>query len=191
MVLFLSNVVIWGLFCYYYIIIEMMSNFKQEFVKKLLIAFLIIAVPLAGLIFLGWDINRRAQEIKKQRQELADRSAKLSLFAQLQSQSTKAEPYFSILKNILPGRDQLLDFPREMENLANQEGVGFGFTFGSEVPPSAEQPGWMNFTIVIQGSLPKIFRFIKAIENSRFLVNFRSFDFAGPAVNISGEVLFH
>jgi len=168
-----------------------MADFKQEFIKKLLIALLALTVPLGGLIFSGWDVNRRAEEIKKQRQELADRSAELSLFAQLQSQATKAESYFGILENILPGRDQLFDFPREMEKLANQEGLGFGFTFGGEAPPSADQPGRMSFAIVAQGSLLKIFRFIKAIENSRFLVNFQNFDFSGSAVNISGEVLFH
>jgi Tfp pilus assembly protein PilO len=176
---------------FYFVIIEAMADFKQEFIKKLLIALLLIAVPLGGLIFFGWNMNRRAEEIKKQRQELTDRSAELSLFARLQSQSAKAESYFSILENILPGRDQLFDFPREMEKLANQEGIGFGFTFGAETPSSADQPGRMSFTIVSQGSLLKIFRFIKAIENSRFLVNFQRFDFTGSAVNINGEVLFH
>lgn len=168
-----------------------MANFKQELTKKLFIAFLIIAVFLVGLFFLGWDINRRAQSIKEQRQELADRSAKLSLFAQLQNQAAQADSYLSILENILPNRDQLFDFPKELERLAKQAGLGFGFSFGSETPPGPAQPGRLKFTVTAQGSLFKIIDFIKNAEANRFLINFESFDFSGAEANINGEVLFH
>ncbi len=168
-----------------------MANFKQELGKKILVTLLIITVLLVGLIFLGWDINRRAQVIKEQRQELADRSAKLSLFAQLQNQSVQADSYLSILENILPNRDQLFDFPKELEKLAKQAGLGFGFSFGNETPPSSAQPGRLKFIIAVQGSLAKILDFIKIAEASRFLINFESFDFGGTEANIGGEALFH
>lgn len=168
-----------------------MANFKQEVTKKILVTLLIIAVFLGGLIFLGWDINRRAKAIKEQRQELADRSAKLSLFAQLQSQSAQADSYLSILENILPNRDQLFDFPKELERLAKQAGLGFGFSFGNETPPGLAQPGRLKFIVTSQGSLLKIIDFIKNAEASRFLINFESFDFSGAGADINGEVLFH
>jgi Tfp pilus assembly protein PilO len=167
-----------------------MANFKQELSKKLLVALLMIAIFLAGLIFLGWDINRRAQTIKNQRQELADRSAKMSLFAQLQSQSAQADSYRGILENILPNRDQLFDFSKELERLAKQTGLGFGFSFGSETSSSPTQPGRLKFVITVQGSFSKILDFIKNIEVSRFLINFESFDFSGMEAKINGEVLF-
>lgn len=168
-----------------------MANFKQELTKKLLITLLIIAVFLGGLVLLGWDINRRAQTIKEQRQELADRSAKLLLFAQLQSQAAQANSYLSILENVLPNRDQLFDFPKELERLAKQADIGFGFSFGSETPPGPTQPGRLKFTVASQGSLLKIINFIKNAEASRFLINFKSFDFSGTGAKINGEVLFH
>jgi hypothetical protein len=168
-----------------------MANFKQELRKKLLISFSIIAVILAGMFFLGWDINQRAEDIKIARQELANRSAKLSLFAQLQSQATQAESYASVLKNVLPDHDQLFDFPKELERLAKQINAGFGFSFGTETPSTPIQLGRLQFTVTVQGVLSKIIDFIKNVEASRFSINFKSFDFNNSAADINGEVLFN
>lgn len=168
-----------------------MGNLKQGLIRQLLKVLLALLIPVGGLIFLGWDINNRAEVIRKQRQELVNRSEELSLFAKLQSQSNEADPYLNILGNVLPVRDQLFDFPKEMERLASQEGIGFGFNFGSETPSGPSAAGRIGFTITTGGSLVKIFKFIKAMEDSRFLIGFKSFDFIGSSLNISGEVLFH
>ncbi len=168
-----------------------MVNFKQGLIKKILIVLLMLLVFAGGLIFLGRDINLRAEVIRKQRQELVDRSEELSLFAKLQSQLTEAEPYLNILGNVLPVRDQLFDFPKEMERLASQEGIGFGFSFGNETPSSSNTAGRIGFVITTGGSFSKIFNFIKAMQDSRFLISFKSFDFSGSSVSINGEVLFH
>ncbi len=168
-----------------------MTNFRQELLKKLSIALLVLIIPVMGLVFLGIDIGRRAEATKTKRQNLADHSEELLLYAKLQSQSAEVEPYISILQNILPIRDKLLDFQKEMERLAIQAGVGFGFNFMQETPSSVSTAGRMGFNMVSQGSVSKIFKFIKSIESSRFLVNFSNFDFTGSTVNITGEVLFH
>ncbi|MEK7574571.1 MAG: hypothetical protein AAB514_03520 [Patescibacteria group bacterium] len=168
-----------------------MVNFKQGLIKKILIILLTLLIPVGGLIFLSRDINNRAEAIKKQRQEFVDRSEELSLFAKLQSQFTEANSYQGILGNVLPVRDQLFDFPKEIERLASQEGVGFGFSFGNETPSSSNTAGRIEFAITTGGSLSKIFKFIKAMEDSRFLIGFKSFDLSGSSVNINGDVLFH
>ena len=168
-----------------------MANFKQELIKKISIAFLIIIIPIGILIFLGGDIERRAETAMAQRQGLTDRSEGLSLFAKLQSQSNEADAYLGVLQNVLPSRDQLFDFQKEMERLATQGGVGLGFSFQNETPPTASEAGRMGFNIITEGSLYKVLNFIKLVEDGRFLVNFKSFDFVGPAVNITGEVLFY
>ncbi|MDP3052887.1 MAG: hypothetical protein Q8N22_02960 [bacterium] len=168
-----------------------MTNFKQELMKKLSFVLLILIIPVTGLVFLGTDIGHRAETTKTQRQSLADHSESLSLYAKLQSQSVEAEPYISVLQNVLPIRDRLLDFQKEMERLATQSGVGFGFNFMAETPSTATAAGRMGFTMVSQGSISKIFNFIKLMENSRFLVSFSNFDFTGSTANINGEVLFH
>lgn len=168
-----------------------MVNLKQGLIKRILIVALMILVFVGGLVFLGRDINVLAEAIRKQRQELVDHSEKLSLFAKLQSQLTEAEPYLSVLGNVLPVRDQLFDFPKEMERLALQENIAFGFSFGNETPSSSNTAGRIGFVITTDGSFSKIFRFIKAMEDSRFLIGFKSFDFSDSSVNINGEVLFH
>ena len=168
-----------------------MNNFRQELIKKILIALLALIIPIGTLFFLIWDINHRTEATAEKRQKLADHSEKLSLYAKLQNQFLEADSYTSILKNVLPGRDQLLDFQKEMKRLASQEGVNFGFSFGNETPPSSGTAGRMAFDIVTGGPFYKIFSFIKIIEESRFLIDFKSFNFAGSTANIAGEVLFY
>lgn len=168
-----------------------MTDFRQGLIKNLSVALLILAVPAIGLFFLGADVSRRAEATKTQRQTLADRSESLLLYASLQSQSAEAGSYISILENSLPVRDRLLDFQREMERLAKQSEVGFGFNFTKETPSGAGTAGRMGFNMISQGSISKIFNFIESIEGSRFLVDFSNFDFTGSTANITGEVLFH
>lgn len=168
-----------------------MVNFKQELVKKLLFSFLILIVPVVVMFFLSWDVSRRAEMTKILRQNLSDRSESLSLYVKLQNQAAEVEPYYNVLENVLPGRDQLFDFQKEMGMLAAQAGVGFGFNFLKETAPSLEAAGRMGFNLITEGTIFKIAGFIKSIENSRFLVDFKSFDFTGAAVNMTGEVLFY
>jgi len=168
-----------------------MASFKQELTRKTLITFLIILIPIGILFFLGSDISRRAESAMVERQQLTNKSEGLALFANLQNQSKEAETYVTILQNALPSRDQLFDFQREMERLAVQDGVGLGFNFQNEIPPTASEVGRAGFNLVVEGSLYKVLSFVKLVEEGRFLVNFKSFDFSGSAVNISGEVLFY
>lgn len=168
-----------------------MSNIRQELVRKISIALLMLITPIGLLFFLAWDIGRRAEATAAQRQQLADRAEELILYAKLQSQSVEAEPYLSVLQNVLPARDQLFIFPKEMENLAAQQGVGFGFNFSNETPQTNTGAGRIGFVITTEGSLLKIFNFIKSMEDSRFLIDFKNFDFTGSTVNINGEVLFY
>jgi len=167
-----------------------MGNFKQELLKKISIAFLMLIMPIIILVFLGLDINKKAVAAKANRQNLADRSEELSLYAKLQSQATEAESYTSVLDNVLPSKDQLIDFQKNMEILATQSKVGFGFTFGNETPSTDTEPGRMGFSMTSSGSLGDIMNFIKSMGDSRFMIDFKSFDFAGSSITINGEVLF-
>jgi len=170
-----------------------MANFRQELTKKLLINFLIIGILGIGLIFLGWNLDKQTQKIKKQHQDLADRSAEISLLVQLQNQSSQADVDLGILENVLPSQDQLFDFPKELESLAKQMGIGFGFNWFSnqETVASLSRSGRLGFALAVQGSWPKILGFIKSLEASRFLINFQSFDFSNSGADIKAEVLFH
>ena len=168
-----------------------MVNFKQGLIKKILIVLLMLLVFAGGLIFLGRDINLRAEVIRKQRQELVDRSEELSLFAKLQSQLTEAEPYLNILGNVLPVRDQLLIFPKKWKDWRLKKALVLVLVLGTKRRPAPNTAGRIGFVITTGGSFSKIFNFIKAMQDSRFLISFKSFDFSGSSVSINGEVLFH
>lgn len=167
-----------------------MNSFRKEFIKKLLTAVLTAAVLAIALFFFRGDIAKLVRETQENRRELARRSEEISSFAQLQSQSATVESYFSILENALPDRDRLFDFQREMERLTFAQKLGFTFSFGNESPPAASQPNRINFSLTAEGPRETILRFIQEAEKSRFLLNFKNFEFSDKAAKIGGEVFF-
>lgn len=171
-----------------------MDDFKKQLIIKLSIALGIISVFSVALVLMGRDIGKRAQAIRDQRIEIANRNQSLSVIANLQKDFNDAQKYTSILENALPTSNQLFDFPKELEFLAKKQNMGFGFSFGSETPPSESQPGSAAFVLTIQGTRAQIINFIKTLEEIRFLVNIGSIDISGAGdgfgATIGGIVYF-
>lgn len=167
-----------------------MNCFKKNLIKKLLTTVVIIGVLTTALFYFRWDIAALAQKTQQARQEAARRSTETNSFTQLQNQAVIAESYTSVLENALPNRDQLFNFQREMERLAVEKQIGFNFTFSNETPSTVSQAGRINFLITAEGSLKTILQFIEDAEKSRFLLNFKNFEFNDKSGKISGETFF-
>lgn len=146
------------------------------------------------LLILGIDVSSQTQKIRMQRETLVNRTQAVSTLANLQSDFNESQKYLSILENILPTRDQLIDFPRELEIAARNQNLGFGFSFGNEKSPSNSEPGATSFSVTLQGTQTQIFNFVRFLEQSRFLIRFLTLDMnrAGEVFNttVRGEVFF-
>ena len=90
----------------------------------------IILAPL--IIFIGFDISGRAEKIQEQKRELISRTRTVDFLARLKSDSEKAADYSSFLTNVLPARDQLIGFSKDLEALAKKNQVDSGFSFGAD-----------------------------------------------------------
>lgn len=167
-----------------------MNCFRKDFIKKLLTTALAAGVLTITLFFFRQNIAKSVQKTQANRRELTRRSAEISSFAQLQSQNATAESYFNILKNVLPDRDQLFDFQKEMERLAFIQKISFIFSFGNETSPTADKPGSINFSLMAEGPRESIMQFIREAEKNRFLLNFKNFEFSEKTAKINGEVFF-
>ena len=109
-----------------------MTNFR----KRLLI---IVGVPLgislvlaAILSFAGSDITKRTDQIKQLRRDLLFRMQLTESLASLRKDSQQAKNYVFEIENILPNRDQLVSFPRDLSTIARQNKIELNSSLGKE-----------------------------------------------------------
>jgi Tfp pilus assembly protein PilO len=130
--------------------------------------------------------------ISEQQRKLMSRSISLNSLSTLKTQAVEARAFSSLLENILPLKDQLIHFPRDIEEIARRGGLEFGSTFGEERGATAEAPGYIGFTFTIGGSYEKIINFLREVERGRYIVAWENMDISERAGtyrgNISGKV---
>jgi Tfp pilus assembly protein PilO len=152
----------------------------KKFYRNLLkhnIFYLSGILVLAGLLFfLRVDIKNTVLEIDQKSSDLAMRSTSLSSAAELKADFKEASLHFSLLENILPSRDNLLLFSKELEDLAANNNLEFGLTFGAETLAKEREPGNLCFRMVLTGGYDDFVNFLKDMERGRYFVDFNNID---------------
>jgi len=160
-------------------------EFKNWLIKNSIIAGAIILALILLIFFIKADISGRTAEIKSQRQDLTARLYSLESLTLLKADSKKAEALRANLENSLPTKDSVIGFTKTIENFAKSNGMGFGFAFESETLGTINSPSANNFTITSSGSFQNFLRFLKAMEQSKYYVNFSYLDLSQKAKEYS------
>jgi len=154
-----------------------MTNFR----KRLLI---IAGVPLGIslilttiLFFMGSDIVKRTDQIKQLRGDLLFRLQLTESLALLRKDSEQAKNYITEIENILPSRDQLVSFPRDLSTIARQNKIDLNSSLGQEGSEGIGKLGQTNFTMTGQGLFDDFISFLKTLETARYFINLKSIDF--------------
>ncbi len=142
-----------------------------------------IGIPLAiclilivSLVFLGSNITQKTNQIKKQRGELLFRLQSTESLASLSKDFEKAQNYSIQLETILPNRDKLVTFPRNISVIANQSQIDLNSTLGKESSENQDGLGQTDFTMSGQGDFDNFINFLKSIENGLYLLKFKGID---------------
>ena len=172
-----------------------MGNFRQQLIAQIIPTVVVLGVLFAAVFLLGFEIDRRVRSLNFERKTISDNLNALNSFASLESQFSRVRLSLPLLENSLPRRDELIDFRKEMERLAGENKLDFGFSFGGETPPAASEAGRISFVINGKGDEDKVLNFLRSAEDSRFLVNFLSINLSRSeagvfAITIGGEVFF-
>jgi hypothetical protein len=145
--------------------------------------FMDIAISFGGLAILSFLsfyfvglIEARVAGIQKIRQELSVRRSAIQSLAALRVDAERARSYSSLLENVLPPKDALVRFPRDMEDLAKRNNVEFGSAFGAEVSPTESFPGFINFTFTLGGTYSRLSEFLKAAESGKYILDWNLLD---------------
>lgn len=141
----------------------------------LLLAFLLIGLTL----WLRVDINRRVSLIQENKKKLLSYSQANESFVLLKQDYERAKIEKQFLESILPQQDKLINLPRELSSLAKQYNLEMAFAFGSEMAGSETTPGYINFNLVLGGAKNDWIAFLKALEKSRYLIEFDAFSITG------------
>ncbi|MDP2629728.1 MAG: hypothetical protein Q8P45_03480 [Candidatus Harrisonbacteria bacterium] len=170
------------------------SSYKQRLTISLAgTAGILIAIVLA-MIFVGVDISKRERKIHELRQSSAEQNRLIAALGDIQQDAEKASLLTPELQTQLPGRDDLISFPRELERLANEYDVELGFEFGTEGQSTPEKAGFIKYRMAMAGSLEALNAFLQAFEDHSYYIEVDSVDvttraIGGYALQTSGQIL--
>ena len=152
----------------------MPDSYKTSLLVNLAVGLggVIILAPL--IIFIGFDISGRAEKIQEQKRELISRTRTVDFLARLKSDSEKAADYSSFLTNVLPARDQLIGFSKDLEALAKKNQVDSGFSFGAETASTETEPGATRFILTASPTYNNFVKLLKTVEASQYFVGFEA-----------------
>lgn len=170
-------------------------NFKKRLVILLSISLLVITALVAAIIFMGLDIGSRAKKLGFLRADLNFRTRAIESITDLRSDYEKSKPYAGEIKNILPTQDQLVNFSRDMNLIANQNQVDLNLSLkgGGQLKTEAPTLQKNDFGATAQGPLNNLINFLKAIKISRYFTTMNSLDLSGRgegtfSIIINGQV---
>ena len=153
-----------------------LDGFKKKLFKQLGIALGIIIVLSLFIFALSKDINSRADSITESHNELELRARTIDLLTGANGDLKKADDLLVKLQGLLPNKDQLIDFPRQLQSNAKLYAVDVGFSFGAERTATAKAPGAIRFTMTVAGTYDDVVDFMKYIEGHKYLINLDSID---------------
>jgi len=145
--------------------------------------YLIISLTTIIIVFLTvinyWLMMRTKNivgQIQEKRQSLAFRSKVVEGQTLLKSDLIRAQREGAFLDNILPAPDNLIDFPKDITIWASQNNIDVGFSFLREVESKDQEPGYIPFLLTGAGQLTNFFNFVRAMEASRYFIQFNQYD---------------
>jgi len=127
---------------------------------------------VAAIAVFGAMIYRRVGEINSMRSEIQLRLTEVDILARLTSGYAAARPYLDALKNILPAKDELIVLDRDLEALAKEVGVGFGFSFRGETLSSQSGAGAIQFDLLLQGDFFKLLEYLDRVNKLTYYIKF-------------------
>ena len=170
----------------------------MSFKKRLTI---IISAVLGGIITLGTilflidsDISKKSLQIKTSRNDLNFRLNATQSLVILQQEFRQIQDKIYLLDNILPSRDDLVNFPKDLNALARNNNIILNMSLGQEGRDPGGKFGATNFTISGSGGLSNVSKFLNDLKSSRYSVNFNKLDFTREDNNfkilLGGQVFF-
>lgn len=154
-------------------------NNKEAFIKQITIRLVIfVAIVVIGIIFLvvlGRGIKNKVLGIQDLRRQIEELNLAGEAFSTLAKQHQLIGPYTDDLNNALPTKDKLIEFSKEVFNLASSLNIDLNFLFKGE--ESINDLSAIGFSITFNRvELSGLVSFLQAFKKSHYFVDINSFD---------------
>lgn len=175
----------------------MHENFRRYFWTNISVILGSLLVFGAIFYFLSQSLGGKVAEILADRTAIAQRSTDLESLSKLKTDTAAAAEIQKKIDSLLPSQDNLIGFPQFVNNLARVHSLSSTFNFeGAPNPGTLKAPGYVSFSLIIEGEPRNIRSFIDELENrtTRFAVNLLSFSMTPRAeiyhAEMDGQVFF-
>ncbi|MDI6717687.1 MAG: hypothetical protein QMD86_01370 [Patescibacteria group bacterium] len=158
-------------------------EYRKRIINAIIAGVAVICLMIAVVFVLGWDIKNKAEKAQTLRKQLQIQTESYELITILQADKEKSAKYLLRMDNFLINKDELINFPKEMNFLAKGNGFNQSISFGGETVPTGASSRKTGFGISLegQGGLDSLMKYLNAVEQSRYFVNFSNID-----VNLEG-----
>ena len=157
----------------------MANNFRLNLLLG--IGIIIVSFVLLGLVLYWFSGNIAAdtQKVIENRATINKQTRSIASLAELKAVASQADTYRAKMQELLPSKDDLLDFPKWLEDRSKTYQLSLRFTFeGTTIMPQTNEPGAVIFTIDVSGPYDNLRRFFKELEmtSPRFLASVDKLD---------------
>ena len=168
----------------------MAKKFTKSILFNIGVTLALILPLILTVVFLRSYINNSVTQIIDARQEIDKRiNFLISLVTLSSDYNGFGRDYLTILKNIVPEQDKLLNLAQELETLAASLELEFGFSFLGENAPNPPEFGSLNFKLNVGAkNISKISSFIERLEDFRYLISVNSVNINRGAEKISAAI---
>lgn len=165
-----------------------MTDYKRRLIIEFVFIFILLTVFGISFYLVVTRINKISTAIRKIRDEELAARLELVEFTNLKGNKDEALAALTILRRALPERDDLFSFRGDIEQMARNRNLRSGFSFGAEVRGEDGQPGHVNFSLSVEGSLSSLMTFLRDVENLSYLLEVGQVSITGEGAIVSGKL---
>lgn len=149
---------------------------KKQLILTAGLGALIILILGVGLIIIRADILKKTEQINEIKKELDFRSTIIKSLSTMRGDINLIQPYIFGLDNVLPTKDQLINFSKDLNMMAAQNKINLASNFSGENIESSKGLKRIGLTATAEGNFNDLVNFLKAVENSRYSVKLDNID---------------
>jgi hypothetical protein len=172
------------------------SDFKKNFYINISVIVAMIVVFVSFSVLLRLSINHQisvTNDIKTKRGFVTDSSLNLSL---LVKQWNFVKDYTQQVSSLVPSKDNLVTFSKDINAIAQKNGVSLTFNFGTEGGTATTGVlGSISFSATADGPVNGILSFLRDVEGKYYSFKINILDMSKRSdtmsrLSISGQVFY-
>jgi len=138
-----------------------MKDFKKRLIIQLVVMVVIIAIFITFFSLFKANISHEVsiiQQLDQHKTTLSNAADNLALLIQ---DRQIAQPYEDVVTKLIPTKDSLVSFSKDINTIASDNEVSLGFSFGDEKNAvSQNDVGSISFTATLNGRIGDITQFL-------------------------------